>query len=682
MSDMTHIGRYDVKQVLGQGGMARVYLAHDPHFNRDVAVKVLSQKSMDNTAVRGKFEAEARLIAGLEHNAIVPVYDFGTHQDQPYLVMRLMTGGTLEDRLRRGPLPVARIELILRRICSALDKAHANHIVHRDLKPANILFDDGDMPYLADFGIARLTDVTQTTTIIGTPSYMAPEQALGEPLDARTDVYQMGVVLFEMLTGHVPYQGEHSTAVLYQHVHEPIPNLRQFSAAVPDYYQQVVTSAMAKQPAQRPATAGELYERFKNAPTMTRAYEPTTIVPLPPVTPTEIVPDPPQEKSAEAGGRNKVWLAAGGTAVVILLLGLIAVWWFTRPPTATPTSDAPAITNAVELVTATASPAKSQPSTATVEPLIVVVENENDTAVSPEPTATMATTTATATATSAPLASSDALGGGSGQLVFAADFDGNYDLFSAPLDDPRRLTQLTNHIANDFGGRFSPDGTQIAFHTYRDNNWEVYTMSRDGTGKRNISNHGRDDSFAAWSPDGQQLLFHSNRDGDFEIYVVNADGSNLRQLTFNGRDDLGPVWSPDGTQIAFHQRVGDYHQIFIMNADGTVAQQITNDPVDHRFAQWSPTGSQLVFQVESATSTEIVVANLDGTGRQTISPAGYESFYPTWSPDGQWVAFHGRVPDSENREIFLVNVYTGAQQTMTNSANEERMPAWQPVIQP
>ena len=176
MSNQEKIGRYEIERELGRGGMAVVYLAHDPLIGRQVAIKVLPRQFTFDPQFIRRFRQEARLIATLEHPAIVPIYDFGEDDDQPYLVMRFMTGGSLRQRMGQGPLPVAEIERILARLAPALDKAHQARIIHRDLKPDNILFDGDNLPYLADFGIARLAEATQTMTIIGTPAYMSPEQ--------------------------------------------------------------------------------------------------------------------------------------------------------------------------------------------------------------------------------------------------------------------------------------------------------------------------------------------------------------------------------------------------------------------------------------------------------------------------------------------------------------------------
>jgi serine/threonine-protein kinase len=202
------IGRYEIKNELGRGGMATVYHAHDPHFKRDVALKVLPREFLHDPTFRARFEREAQTIAQLEHPAIVPVYDFGEETGQPYIVMRYMSGGSLADRLRRESLATSEAARIVTRLAPALDEAHSQGIVHRDLKPANILFDQRGDPYISDFGIAKLSQDSATFTgsaIVGTPAYMSPEQARGEKdLDGRSDIYALGVILFEMLTGKRP----------------------------------------------------------------------------------------------------------------------------------------------------------------------------------------------------------------------------------------------------------------------------------------------------------------------------------------------------------------------------------------------------------------------------------------------------------------------------------------------
>lgn len=202
-------GRYTLKELLGKTGMSAVYAAHDPNFDREVAVKLLPTTMLNDETSRARFEREAQTIAMLENPAIVPVYDFGEVDGQPYLVMRLMTGGSLIDRINKGKMDLGETVRIMKIVASALDEAHSKGVVHRDLKPGNILFDDNGLPYLADFGIAKLSEASTTLTgdvIIGTPAYMSPEQGRGGggEVDHRSDIYSLGVILFEMLTNQLP----------------------------------------------------------------------------------------------------------------------------------------------------------------------------------------------------------------------------------------------------------------------------------------------------------------------------------------------------------------------------------------------------------------------------------------------------------------------------------------------
>lgn len=280
MSEQSY-GRYQIIREIGRGGMAIVYLAHDPRFKRDIALKVLPYHFTQDEVLRARFEREAQTIASLEHPAIVPVYDFGEDHGQPYFVMRHMLGGTLIDRLAGGPLPLAQISGILERIAAALDHAHAAGVVHRDLKPANILFDQYGFAYLADFGIAHIAEQTGLTgtRLVGTPAYMSPEQAQGARVDGRTDVYTLGLILFEMLSGKPPFESTTPMGVLYKHVHEPPPRLPDAAQELPPTLDGIIRRALAKTPDERYASAGaftaEVSDALRPPPGATLSRTPT-----------------------------------------------------------------------------------------------------------------------------------------------------------------------------------------------------------------------------------------------------------------------------------------------------------------------------------------------------------------------------------------------------------------------
>ena len=261
------VGRYKITAELGRGGMSTVYSAHDPISNRDVAVKILPRELLHDPMFRARFEREAQTIATLEHPAILPVYDYGEADGQPFFVMRLMTGGSLADRLSKGPLPLAEAARIISTIAGALDEAHHRGIIHRDLKPGNILFDQHNDPFLADFGIAKLSEAGATLTgnvIVGTPAYMSPEQGRGEKdLDGRSDVYSLGVILFEMLTDRVPYQADTPMGQIIKHMNSPIPEILTYQPDLPPDIQLVINRAMHKRKFGRFNSAGEMAQALQ-----------------------------------------------------------------------------------------------------------------------------------------------------------------------------------------------------------------------------------------------------------------------------------------------------------------------------------------------------------------------------------------------------------------------------------
>lgn len=273
MRDMVgrKLGQYQITGLIGRGGMAVVYRAHQESMGRDVALKVikpdLAESAMGNFTIR--FQREARLIASLSHSQILKVFDYGQESGLIYLVMELLTGGSLADLIRQAPLSLAESSRILNQLASALDHAHAKGIVHRDLKPQNILLDGGGNAVLTDFGIAKLLSetsaLTQTGTAMGTPSYMAPEQWQNQALDGRADVYAAGIILYEMLTGHLPFEADTPHQMMYAHLNERPRPLRHFRGDLPDGVERVLEKALAKQPADRFQTVGKLADAFRTA---------------------------------------------------------------------------------------------------------------------------------------------------------------------------------------------------------------------------------------------------------------------------------------------------------------------------------------------------------------------------------------------------------------------------------
>ena len=293
---LSQIGPYRLYDHLGAGGMGSVYRAYDEQNQRPIALKVLPAHLAANRALRQCFLHEAQLAARLHHKHILPVYDFGEYRGTPYMAMKLMEGGTLDTAIKAGRVPLTLSALVLEQIAAALDYAHAQGIVHRDLKPENILFDRDGRVYLADFGIAHqkqgIDPLAGSGTFMGTAAYASPEQCRGEDPTPASDIYSLGIVLYEMLTGTLPFYGATSLATLRQHISDPVPNPLGVRSDLPVGVHEVIATALAKTPALRYRSAGALSAAFNDV--LRREIGPTAraLIDTPPPGPNPIFENP------------------------------------------------------------------------------------------------------------------------------------------------------------------------------------------------------------------------------------------------------------------------------------------------------------------------------------------------------------------------------------------------------
>jgi serine/threonine protein kinase len=377
------IGIYEIKSELGRGGMATVYKAYDSRFEREVAVKVLPSELLhSDPQFRLRFEREAKIIAQLEHTAIVPVYDVGEADGQPYFVMRYMNGGSLSERIKAGGLTIEDAARILGAIAPGLDEAHSKGIVHRDIKPSNILFDKRGNPYISDFGIAKLSQAqagnVTGSAIIGTPAYMSPEQAQGTGIDGRADIYALGIILFEMLTGKQPYEADTPMAVAIKHITDPVPHIRKINPQLSEGIDAIIQKAMAKDKTQRFTTAVEM----TNALNEVARREPTrlqTKIPFPTIKAS--AKEIPVQAVPQKKGFNALYLilpvvVLGGLAVLVGGLFLLNA---NRGASET---QVPVIPSTQPIV-ATSAPTDIP----TDVPIVIVESTSTDTAVPPTDTA-------------------------------------------------------------------------------------------------------------------------------------------------------------------------------------------------------------------------------------------------------------------------------------------------------
>jgi serine/threonine protein kinase len=263
------LGNYKIVDLLGHGGMATVYRGYQEAVDRRVAIKVLPPHPALDAQFVERFQLEARTIANLQHPHILPLYDYGVQDEILYFVMAYIDGGTLEDRLRKDdPLTLSQVERVLREVAGALDYAHRRGIIHRDIKPGNILLDEEGHALLADFGIAKIAGGSSQLTgtgVVGTPAYMAPEQAQGAGVDARADIYALGVVVYQTITGRQPFTADTPMQVMLKVIQEPVPDIHSFVEGLPEGLSHVMARVLAKDPADRYQSATEFAEAFSRS---------------------------------------------------------------------------------------------------------------------------------------------------------------------------------------------------------------------------------------------------------------------------------------------------------------------------------------------------------------------------------------------------------------------------------
>jgi serine/threonine-protein kinase len=554
------IGRYEVREELGRGGMATVFRAYDPNFERDVAIKVLPEVFLHDPQFRVRFEREAKTIALLEHPAIVPVYDFGESGGQPYIVMRYMSGGTLGDRLKQGALSLDETSRLISRLAPALDAAHARGIIHRDIKPGNILFDQYGNAFLSDFGIAHLGMEGLTTmtggSALGTPAYMSPEQIQGDKkVDGRSDIYALGVLVYQMLTGLMPYSADTPAKVMMMHVLQPVPQILQVRPDLPVGCDAIITQAMAKEPNDRFPTAGE----FAEALDLTARYSTgsgATPPPLAYTTPTqaattavvggtiaaqptikspsgvETIAGPAKEViPVERKGGMSRGVIIGIVVAIIVVAGGIGAFLFSRQNQ----SSQAALGNTPTLAVQASTEITLQP-TETSPAIAILPATDTPT---PEPTEAP---TLEPTATQEPTRVANQFPGGADKIAY---LDGK-NIWVADLDGSDR-TQVTIDGASKINLQWSEDGKQIYYITGKC----IQSVNIETTAIDNINCFNFTTAFKSFqiSPDFKQVAISV----DNQLYLVPFDLDKIREV--KRRSDL--------TAMAECKDFAPYTQVFV-----------------------------------------------------------------------------------------------------------------------
>jgi Tol biopolymer transport system component len=682
------LGKFQILAEIGQGGMGVVYRGYDPELRRDVAIKVLAPELTWDPRLVARFRREAQTVAALFHPNIVNIHDIREQDGVQYLVMDLISGEPLSTVIaREGPLSPERAARITVQLADALDYAHSRGVIHRDIKPANILVEAEDRVVLTDFGIAKAVGaerLTMTGVRPGTPQYMSPEQAQGKPVDNRTDVYSLGVVLYEMLTGRLPYRSDTPVNLMRVVVRTPPRPPRQWLSDIPAEVERVVLRALAKDPQARYPSAGGL------ARALTQALAPET---------------PARRRRLALDERKTViaLAAVAGVLAVILFVSLALVFGgggpddgeiakLTDTPTATPGTPATATTvvptGTTHTATATVGTSSPTPSrTPSSLPPITRTATATRTG-TPTPTATPSVTPTPKPA--AKIAFSASRRGGSNVDIYIMNPDGS------------GVSQLTKDAGYDSGPDWSPDGQYVAFHSNRKGTYDIYVTDQQGEGHllRRVTSHGANEWDPSWSPDGTQIVFMSDRSGNREIYVMNSDGSNVRQLTNTAgsagapKSERQPAWSPRSGTIVFESRRSGSLQIFLMDSSGQNQRALTNSAGASYTPKWSPDGSQIAFcstrdpgNVDNKWP-EIYVMSASGGGLRRLTSNQADDEAPAWSPDGRWIVFStkrhscpGQRKDSDcDWDLYLIRPDGSGSTRLTNTPDRDEYNAiwWGP----
>lgn len=713
LAGKTLAGRYQFEDRIGEGTFAQVYRVHDQRRSVDLAAKVLRTDIAHESNFIVRFRREAEVLARLQHPNIVRYYDLVEAGEFVFILMDYVPGQTLQSTLYHIGQPFNAREVVefLRPLSAALHFAHGEGVIHRDLKPANVLIHENGNLLVTDFGIARfLDDAAMSLTggrALGTPLYMAPEQITGKEISPSTDVYALGVMLYQMLVQRVPFDGSHPEAkgdttserVTYEHLHIPPEPLRNLNDRVDESVEVIVMQCLKKEPERRPDSVRTVYDLWAEAvgtvavdlsTDQHQAVAPPDVklpelsqfdVPAPdvrqersqPTVENQSVDDPNKTLKAEpfapphpqdsipqpqatsptpppGYGYGDAFDRPSFDPMRFLLLGV-----------------ALAILACIALGIYTFVPLGGDDDTSSLngtdEPTFDLTENAS---VSTE--------------------DSIRVGGSNGsKIAFAARIEGPLSIYVSDVNgnDPERLLDIEE--LQQQGPSWSPDGSQIAFyglHGDASAPGDIYVMNSDGSNLRNLTDSADyNDRYVTWAPDGENVVFHSNRPGqdgsrDYEIYTIDLTNGELTQLTFNNLPDYGPDWSPDGEKIAFFSYIGNEAVIYTMTPDGEDRTQISPDdlPGGASYPAWSPDNSQIAFHVQMQPGVfQVYIMDADGSKARPLMDLYVNDQFPDWSADGQSIIFQ-RVED-EVRTIYRYSLVDGS----LTLVREGYLPDWQPV---
>lgn len=686
------IGEYELTDVVGEGGMATVYRAYQPSFDRFVALKLLPRDISDDPKALKRFQQEARTIARLEHRSILPVYAYGEHEGMPYIVTRLLEGGSLQRRLFYQGVELDAAARIVGQVAEALDYAHAQGVIHRDLKPSNVLLDEQGNAYLTDFGIAQMLDAAPVEAgagVAGTPSYMSPEQCQGKPATPASDVYALGVLIYELVTGRPPFEADTPLEIMVKQVKDPAPSVREYDSTLPAALDRVLQRALAKNPAARYASAGALAAAFRTvveAMAGQEAYPPPVgpvagvpAVAGPATLPSAAAPVAPTARSARRPEKRRIapglvnvvlGLAIVGTAVAagILVMKSLQAGAAERLPTTQFPGGAPGVSfsTATQAPAATAGLVEPLPTATEAQPTATITALAEGDITNTPPIATLAQTPGMA-----PLPE------GPGRLAYTRGSGGSAEVMVID-DNGQNGRALTSNSTYDGEPDWSPDGNRIAFESERTGQRQIFVMNADGSAVEQLTEGSAPASHPDWSPDGATIVYERGTGASSEIYAIPAEGGEPVQLTDDNTGDRAPQFSPDGTRIAFMTERRGPWEIAVMSYPEGELEVIYECPApDCRFPVWAPDGGSIVYNTLDGTGRVDEVWVVDtATGQSVPLITEGQNGRPTWSGSGQMIFFNRT--EGQNTGLYAFMMATRETVQLTTQAANEYGPDWTP----
>jgi Tol biopolymer transport system component/predicted Ser/Thr protein kinase len=628
------LGKYEIRAEIGRGGMGVVFLGYDPDLDRQVAVKVLAPHLVWETEFVERFLREARAAARLKHANIVTIYDVGQEGSWYYFVMECLEGQTLAEYIQeRGPLPPEEVLSILRPLAEALDYAHEQGLVHRDIKPANIVIEPTGRVVLTDFGIARAaeeTGLTRTGMFVGTPQYVSPEQARGEEVDYRTDIYSLGVVAYQMLSGQVPFDGKTPHSVLHKQIYEPPPPIRHVRPELPQAVDPILGRTLAKEAGQRYPTVTSSVE------TLAQALAGEVEVEAKPSVPVAGGVEAARARRRRRALPRRVWLLGGAVAVVLVLV--VAAGVIALIAGGGGSNGQPPLTASARVMT---------------EPTVTLQPTSTRPPTSAEPTPSVRST-AVALPTTVP----------NNVILYNVEDGDAYSLYSTDLEGngPYLLASGAESVA----GYVRPDGERVIVRLERNDRYTVYLMKADGSDRQVLASD-RSYAWAHFSRGGQKIYLHHRDRKDeeagytyeYDLVVLNGDGFDPITLV-NKANGLSVSWTGDGRALVLSVKRGDSYSLYRTNSDGS--GQVTLDSgQDHSYLpRLSDDGQWLCYEKRNGDIRSLYLSRSDGSQPAQLF-SGYYNAWPTWASSGDRLLVRVRETQEDPYDLYIVDTASGQQ---------------------